>query len=151
MCLEFGSWCSEAFRVYDMDDFIAWIRLWPEVDFEISRDDTVRLYPAWDLEYAPNLPVYRYDAATGDYQVDEDRFEDVFLEELSWRVAVGETCVIKAAGTGWGDVTGHAIAIAGGEDPPHARIVSISLDDIYRKAADELHQNRLLLTYMAAE
>ena len=100
---------------------------------------------------APNLPVYRYDERTGDYAIDESRYEDVFLEELAWRVAVGETCVLKVAGTSFGDVHGYAIAIAGGEEPPQERIVSLSLDDIYGKAADELQHGRLMLTYMAAE
>ena len=71
MCLETGGWCSDTFRVCDMDDFTRWIRLWPEVDFEMSNDDTVRLYPAWDLDYAPNLPDYRYDARARDYVTDE--------------------------------------------------------------------------------
>ncbi len=149
MCLETGGWCSDTFRVYDMDDFMQWIRLWPEVDYEMSSDDTVRLYPAWDLDYAPNLPVYRYDARAGDYVIDEERYEDLFLEELSWRVAVGETCVLKVAGTSFGDVHGYSIAIAGGNEPPQDRIVSLSLNEIYGRAADELGQGRLMLTYVA--
>lgn len=151
MCLDYGSWCSEPFRLYDEDEFVRWIRQWPEVDFELARDGIAKLYPAWDLEYAPNLPVYRYDDETGDYSVDEERYEDVFLEELSWRIAVGETCVLKIAGCGFGEVHGHAVAIVGGEAPPQERIVCLSLDDIYRKAVDTLHQDRLLLTHMAAE
>ena len=151
MCLDTGGWASDTFRVYDMDDFVQWIRLWPEVDFEINTDDTVRMYPAWDLDYAPSLPVYRYDDQTGDGAIGETRYEDVFLAELAWRVAVGETCVLKIAATSFGDVHGYAIAIAGGEEPPQDRIVSLSLNDIYGKAADELRQGRLMLTYMAAE
>ena len=53
MCLDYGSWCSEPFRLYDEDEFVHWIRQWPEVDFELSRDGIAKLYPAWDLEYAP--------------------------------------------------------------------------------------------------
>ena len=121
------------------------------MDFELTREGIAKLYPAWDLEYAPNLPVYRYDDETGDYMVDEARYEDVFLEELSWRIVIGETCVLKIAGCGFGEVHGHAVAIVGGEGPPHERIVSPSLDDIYRKAADTLQQDRLLLPHMAAE
>ena len=127
------------------------VTLWPEVDFEIGSHDTVKMYPAWDLDYAPSLPVYRYDDQTGDYAIDETRFEGLFLEELAWRVGVGETCVLKVAGTAFGDMHGYAIAIAGGEQPPQERIISMSLDEIYGKAADELRQGRLMLTYMAAE
>ncbi|NOD62840.1 MULTISPECIES: hypothetical protein [unclassified Ruegeria] len=118
MCLETGGWRSDTFRVCDMDDFTRWIRLWPEVDFEMSNDDTVRLYPAWDLDYAPNLPDYRYDARARDYVIDEERYEGLFLEELSWCFAVGETCVLKVAGTSLGDVHVCSIAIAGGNEPP---------------------------------
>ena len=103
------------------------------------------------MDYAPNLPVYRYDDQTGDYAIDETRFEGLFLEELAWRVGVGETCVLKVAGTAFGDVQGYAIAIAGGEQPPQERIISMSLDEIYGRAADELRQGRLMLTYMATE
>lgn len=104
--------------------------LWPEVDYEMSSDDTVRLYPAWDIDYPPNLPAYRCDARTGDCMINEERYEDLCLEALSWRVAEGETGILKVAGTSFGDVHGFAIAIAGGNEPPRERIVSPSLNEI---------------------
>ena len=40
-------------------------------DLEISNNDIVKMYPVWDRDHAPSLPVHRYDDQTGDYAIDK--------------------------------------------------------------------------------
>lgn len=122
---------SNAFRVADSAQFLAWVDTLDDVSAVEEGEDTYVLLCEGGQGDWPCIRVPEGDEATDEDAADEDEEFDIF-GELSDHLAEGAVAVLEAVGREkLVYLVGYAVAVN-----HRGETVTVNLDDIYEKAAE---------------